>query len=998
MIRDNIMNRLALLVALSLIVVWPSLGRAQDTYAAVQINNITSLPINYFVRWGSDGKWTEVDLKPGRYWRHWYPADRAVPTLEIIFNSGIGKKRSEVTYRLEPLPTGDKLVGGRPYHFDKKNDKDGDYINLFTGTGKKTDGDADNQSTGGLIGSTWSGIETLPGYGALTFRFKADGVAVMIDKNGDTSGTWKQAGNNVTIQFGAKLSYIGTIKGNTMKGSAASAGKKWTFSVSDPNMLLGSIWTGTETLPNYGALTFRFFAGGQATMTDKDGDTSGTFKQSGNSFTLNFEPKISYTGTVQGNTMKGTATNGSKNWTFAMTNPNSIADSTAFQRAMDLCNKGDHEQAIEKFTDAIRAEPKNVPLYYGRAYSYWSKGDFEKALADCEEAIRREPKNAYAYSVRGLVFREQGEVDEAIKEHTKAIELAPKIALFYSHRGLAQVVKKSYEEAIKDQSEAIRLSPERTDFLVRRGLAYLSLQSFERGIEDFSEAIRLQPDVASHYVFRGLGYIRVERLAEAIADCTEAIRLDPKSAIAFSNRGAAYYKKQQYQRTIDDCTESIRLNPNLGRAFWWRSKAYAKIGPTSKAEADYLQSIRLDPSNQQLSIDVENAGRSFAPVAQRQEALRALRSFQLGSTLSPKRLYEINKFPQYEPVAELKNPLPKETRELIKLEKIRHDALEAEMVAAADRFLTAAKLSPAVRKAEGIDLQWLYGPVSPIVDRAKSQDDLAGMRLIGRLVFKDGREITAIFPITFFPKIGEEGKNGEEGRRGHPGILWGADNFRIAVKLYTSGTVKQDYAHQSFSVSNKEDGTQSMRPGLNVDSDTGMLVDPYIRGSSLGTRCFDCHSKGTNLNLKGNDYYYNQMKEKNYKAMKGFDGFLKLAAELGATKSDREELERSMIRDPALLIPVDELIRANEEYWIRRYPAFKKRLTDERPKQLNQEKSSAAPAQRNDKREPIVSSLPWEERIATIFRVRPNVNHQPSPLFWRNENAFDPGIDPHGLR
>ena len=41
MIRDNLMNRSTFLIALSLCVLGPSFARGQDTYAAVEIHNIT---------------------------------------------------------------------------------------------------------------------------------------------------------------------------------------------------------------------------------------------------------------------------------------------------------------------------------------------------------------------------------------------------------------------------------------------------------------------------------------------------------------------------------------------------------------------------------------------------------------------------------------------------------------------------------------------------------------------------------------------------------------------------------------------------------------------------------------------------------------------------------------------------------------------------------------------------------------------------------------------
>src|SRR5437867_764835 len=99
MIRHLFRNRPVFLAALALLMILPMVGRAQDSFAAVEIHNNTSdLTVYYSVRWGIDAKWTEVALKPGIVWSHWFPDDRPVPTLEIIFNSGIGTKRSQTTY------------------------------------------------------------------------------------------------------------------------------------------------------------------------------------------------------------------------------------------------------------------------------------------------------------------------------------------------------------------------------------------------------------------------------------------------------------------------------------------------------------------------------------------------------------------------------------------------------------------------------------------------------------------------------------------------------------------------------------------------------------------------------------------------------------------------------------------------------------------------------------------------------------------------------------
>jgi hypothetical protein len=86
-----------------------------------------------------------------------------------------------------------------------------------------------------VAGSTWSGTENLPGFGKLTFVFRANGSATMIDTKGETAGNWTQNGNDVTVNFNGCV-YQGRINGQSLAGSGRitsgnQAGQTWTFQV-----------------------------------------------------------------------------------------------------------------------------------------------------------------------------------------------------------------------------------------------------------------------------------------------------------------------------------------------------------------------------------------------------------------------------------------------------------------------------------------------------------------------------------------------------------------------------------------------------------------------------------------------------------------------------------------------------------------------------------------------------------------------------------------------
>ncbi len=91
------------------------------------------------------------------------------------------------------------------------------------------------QLVANIVGTTWNGSENLPGFGKLTFQFRAGGAATMIDAKATTEGNWTQNGNDVTINFQGCV-YQGRINGQSISGSGrittgGQAGQTWSFQV-----------------------------------------------------------------------------------------------------------------------------------------------------------------------------------------------------------------------------------------------------------------------------------------------------------------------------------------------------------------------------------------------------------------------------------------------------------------------------------------------------------------------------------------------------------------------------------------------------------------------------------------------------------------------------------------------------------------------------------------------------------------------------------------------
>lgn len=82
------------------------------------------------------------------------------------------------------------------------------------------------------------------------------------------------------------------------------------------------VCVGTEDLPGYGPLTFRFFDGNRVEMTDTDGSVEGTWRIKGEELFLHFyDDTVVYRGAVQGNQLAGRATNGRATWNWSVQLP-----------------------------------------------------------------------------------------------------------------------------------------------------------------------------------------------------------------------------------------------------------------------------------------------------------------------------------------------------------------------------------------------------------------------------------------------------------------------------------------------------------------------------------------------------------------------------------------------------------------------------------------------------------------------------------------------------
>jgi hypothetical protein len=167
---------------------------------------------------------------------------------------------------------------------------------------------------------TLEGHEEWGNYGELTFHLFQSGKATMIDATKKpVHGTVKVEGNRMKLIFGNCVYEAnennGVISGKARYTSGTDAGKSWNFRLTIRNPLINRTFTGNETLPGYGAVSFRFVNANTVEMIDRDGVMRGAYAHNGLQVTMTFGA-TTYTGDIRGDAIAGSARDSRSNWTF----------------------------------------------------------------------------------------------------------------------------------------------------------------------------------------------------------------------------------------------------------------------------------------------------------------------------------------------------------------------------------------------------------------------------------------------------------------------------------------------------------------------------------------------------------------------------------------------------------------------------------------------------------------------------------------------------------
>ena len=142
-------------------------------------------------------------------------------------------------------------------------------------------------------------------------------------------------------------------------------------------------------------------------------------------------------------------------------------------------------------TQPQKDESKDAKFYNDRGVAYGEKGQHDQAIMDFNQAIEINPRYIKAYNNRGIVYRLKGQYDRAISDFNKAIKMNSLDPEAYNN--LAWLFATAKAPGFRDGKRAVELALkacELSDWKIGEYLDTLAAAYARRG--DFDYAVKWQ--------------------------------------------------------------------------------------------------------------------------------------------------------------------------------------------------------------------------------------------------------------------------------------------------------------------------------------------------------------------------------------------------------------------------------------------------------------------------------------------------------------------------
>ncbi len=234
-------------------------------------------------------------------------------------------------------------------------------------------------------------------------------------------------------------------------------------------------------------------------------------------------------------------------------------------------------------------------------------GNTEDAVARFNEVLRKDPKNHVAlYQLSKIAF-EAGNMDKTIAYAQNAIKLNPDNEYYYQYLAEAKGGKNDYAGAAKVYESLVKLKPKEYDYYYDWAYMLSKADKFKEAIDVYN-LLEQKVGVDEELIFQKQPlYIKLGKVDESIKDIEKLVKLYPSETRYIGLIGEVYESNKMYDKAIESYNRILKTEPNSADALLSLAQVYRKTGNEKKHD-ELIQSVFSN-----TSIDIDSKILTFIP-------------------------------------------------------------------------------------------------------------------------------------------------------------------------------------------------------------------------------------------------------------------------------------------------------------------------------------------------------------------------------------------------
>ena len=278
-----------------------------------------------------------------------------------------------------------------------------------------------------------------------------------------------------------------------------------------------------------------------------------------------------------------------------------------FKEGEDLREQNQLDQAVEKYTLAVKVDPRLLKAYQARADVYELLGKKVECAADRRTVAELDPSEAQYGAKAAKAYLDLGDANTAVDLCEKALATDRKCMEALQVKVRACLAKGDLDGASAAADAALDLKAT-TDTYYLHGLARMAMRDYKTAEFDLDKVIEWNYLYEPAYVAQAEAQLKlyeqysgptmqVRTLEKAIEKCTRALDLNTGSTDALFTRSKAYAYQKEFAKAIDDVSKCVALGREDDAVFYQRALYYHGFGQHQNAVNDLNKVLLNSPKD-----------------------------------------------------------------------------------------------------------------------------------------------------------------------------------------------------------------------------------------------------------------------------------------------------------------------------------------------------------------------------------------------------------------